>query len=172
MNSAESNHIEQAVCQNDRFCSFVEGHDDFSPLERNYLQSAILSKKLSRILNVSTALAIWSMVAAWMDAIILPSLIIYAISFSGTAYLAIAFPIIWTVFNASSKFIYIRNRLGNAITLRDNVLAVLPYFGAAFLLKNWFIGDPLLRNASLSYIAHRKKSLADRLLIFFRFYRV
>lgn len=169
MNSVDINHIEQAVCQNDRFCSFVESHDDFSPFERNYLQSAILTKKLSKILNVSATLAIWSMVAAWMDAILLPSLIIYAISFSGTPYLAIAFPIIWTVFNASSKFIYIRNRLSNAITLRDNVLAVLPYFGAAFLLKNWFVGDPLLRNASLSYIAHRKKSLTNRVLSFFRF---
>ncbi|NJN27043.1 MAG: hypothetical protein HC819_14235 [Cyclobacteriaceae bacterium] len=147
----------QHLCKQDKFCTFVQHHDTFSSAEVLHLQAVILNKKLSSILYVSATLAVWSMTAAWIDAVILPFIIVYTIALPGASYYPLLFPIVWTIFNASLKFVYIRHKLGGAITLRDNLLAVFPYAGAAFLLKNWFVGDPLLRRASLAFIAHQKK---------------
>lgn len=166
MNGVELSYEEICACNNDKFCSYVGDHGGFTTRETNHLQAAILNKKLSRVLYVSATLAVWSMIAAWVDAVILPLLIIYAISLPGAVYYPILFPIVWTVVNATFKFIYIQQRLGDAITLRDNLLAVFPYAGAAFLLKNWFVGDSLLRKASLSYITHRKKQAKKKILGF------
>ena len=148
---------EQEECSNDKFCSFVAQHGEFTESEIQHLQSVNLNKKLSQILYVSASLAIWSMVAAWIDAVKLPFIIVYTIALPGAQYYPLLFPVVWTIVNATLKFIYIHFRLGNAVSLRDNLLAVFPYAGAAFLLKNWFVGDPLLRKASLSYISHQKK---------------
>lgn len=163
MNAIELTYDEKLECKNDKFCSFVEHHGDFSLNEINHLQATIHNKKLSEILYASATLAVWSMLAAWIDAVFLPFLIVYAISLPGAIYYPILFPIIWTILNGGLKFIYIKRRLGKAITLRDNLFAVLPYAGAAFLLKNWFVGDPLLRKASLAYIAHRKKQAVQKI---------
>jgi len=167
MNTIELSYDEKCACNNDRFCSFIERHDAFSKKEINHLQAAILNKKLSSVLYVSATLAVWSMVAAWVDAVILPVIIIYTFTWPGAAYFPLLFPVLWTIVNATFKFLYIRHRLGNAISLRDNLLAVFPYAGAAFLLKNWFVGDPLLRKASLAYIGHQKKLVMQKVLGFF-----
>jgi hypothetical protein len=45
---------------------------------------------------------------------------------------------------------------------------VFPYAGAAFLLKNWFVGDPLLRKASLAYITYQKKLVIGKVLGFLK----
>lgn len=166
MHTIELSYEEKCACNKDRFCSFVEDHEGFSSKEINQLQLAILNKKLSRVLYVSTILATWSMIAAWVDAVILPFIIVYTIALPGAAYYPLLFPVVWTIVNATFKFMFIHHRLGNAVTLRDNLLAVFPYAGAAFLLKNWFVGDPLLRKASLAYIAHQKKLLVNKLLRF------
>jgi hypothetical protein len=168
MNTIELSYDEKCACSNDRFCSFVAQHEDFSPAEVSHLQVAILNKKLSRILYVSATLAVWSMIAAWIDAVVLPFIIVYTVAIPGAAYYPLLFPVVWTVVNATFKFIFIHRRLGNAITLRDNLLAVFPYAGAAFLLKNWFVGDPLLRKASLAYIAHQKKLVVQKALSFLK----
>ena len=168
MNTIELSYEEKCACSADRFCSFVERHEAFSFEEIKHLQTAIINKKLSGVLYVSTILATWSMIAAWVDAVILPFVIIYTIALPGAAYYPLLFPIIFTIVNATLKFTFIHQRLGNAITLRDNFLAVLPYAGAAFLLKNWFIGDPLLRKASLAYIAHQKKLVIKKVLNVFK----
>ena len=161
MNTIELSYEEKCACSNDRFCLFVKHYGTFSEEEVNHLQAAILNKKLSRVLYVSSILAVWSMLAAWVDAVILPFIVIYTIALPGAEYYPLLFPVFWTVVNAALKFIFIHQRLGRAVTLRDNLLAVLPYAGAAILLKNWFVGDPLLRKASLAYIA-RQKQLAVR----------
>ena len=157
---------EQCACSNDRFCSFVEKCGDFSSDEVNHLQNAILNKKLSRVLYVSSILAVWSMIAAWVDAVILPFIIIYTIALPGAKYYPLLFPVVWTIVNASFKFLFIHKRLGKAVTFRDNLLAVFPYAGAAFLMKSWFVGDPLLRKASLAYIAHQKKQVISKVVGF------
>ena len=164
----ELSYEDQRTCTNDQFCAFVAQHKEFSTGEVLHLQTVILNKKLSKILYVSTTLAVWSMVAAWMDAVILPALIVYALTWPGAMYYPILFPIIWTIVNATSKFFYIRQQLGDAVSLRDNFLAVFPYAGAAFLLKNWFVGDPLLKSASMAYIAHQKKQMIETIKRFFR----
>jgi hypothetical protein len=166
MNTIELSYDDKCACSNDRFCSFVAQHDDFSPAEINHLQVAIINKKLSRILYVSATLAVWSMIAAWIDAVVLPFIIVYTIAIPGAAYYPLLFPVVWTIVNATFKFIFIHQRLGNAISLRDNFLAVFPYAGAAFLLKNWFVGDALLRKASLAYISHQKKLAMQKVLGF------
>lgn len=166
MNTIELSYDEKCACSNDRFCSFVEHHGEFTPEEVNQLQSAILNKKLSRVLYISSLLAVWSMIAAWVDAVILPFIIIYTIALPGAQYYPLLFPVVWTIFNATLKFLFIHHRLGKAVTLRDNLLAVFPYAGAAFLLKNWFVGDPLLRKASLAYIAHQKKQVVKKVFDF------
>ncbi len=166
MNTIELSYDEKCACNNDRFCSFVEQQEDFSREEINHLQSAILNKKLSRVLYVSSLLAVWSMIAAWVDAVILPFIIIYTIALPGAKYYPLLFPVVWTIFNASLKFMFIHHRLGSAVSFRDNLLAVFPYAGAAFLLKNWFVGDPLLRKASLAYIKHQKKSAVQKIIDF------
>ncbi len=163
MNTIGFSYEEERACSKDRFCSFVEHQGEFAREEITYLQAVILNKKLSRVLYVSATLAVWSMIAAWVDAVILPILIVYAIALPGAEYYPFLFPVIWTIINAAFKFMFIQHRLGNAISLRDNFLAVLPYAGAAFLMKNWFIGDPLLRKASLAYIAHQKKLVVRKL---------
>jgi hypothetical protein len=166
MNTIELSFEEKRACEKDNFCSFVEKHEDFSREEINHLQAVILNKKLSRILYVSASLAVWSMIAAWVDAVILPFIIIYTIALPGAQLYPLLFPIFWTIINATFKFMYIRYRLGDAVKLRDNLLAVFPYAGAAFLLKNWFVGDPLLRKASLAYIKHQKKLAVNKVKSF------
>lgn len=166
MNTVELSYEEKCACSNDRFCAFVEHCGDFSMQEINHLQNAILNKKLSRVLYISSMLAVWSMIAAWVDAVILPFIIIYTIALPGAQYYPLLFPVVWTILNASMKFLFIHKRLGKAVTLRDNLLAVFPYAGAAFLLKSWFVGDPLLRKASLAYIAHQKKQVINKVLDF------
>ena len=168
MNAVELTFDEKCACEKDRFCSFVETHEKFNTEEVRHLQSVILNKKLSRILYVSATLAVWSMIAAWVDAVILPFIIIYTIALPGAQYYPLLFPVVWTIVNAAFKFIYIHQKLGDAVGLRDNLLAVFPYAGAAFLLKNWFVGDPLLRKASLAYIAHQKKNATQKVLSFFK----
>ena len=180
MNVIELSYEEKCACNNDRFCSFVEQHGDFTREEIIHLQSAILNKKLSRVLYVSSLLAVWSMIAAWVDAVILPLIIIYTIALPGAQYYPLLFPVVWTILNATLKFMFIYHRLGNAVcqsmtvsdpatvSLRDNFLAVLPYAGAAFLLKNWFVGDPLLRKASLAYIKYQKKSAVQKMIKFLK----
>lgn len=166
MNTTELTYDEKCACSNDRFCSFVEGHQDFTREEVNHLQAAILNKKLSRVLYVSSLLAVWSMIAAWVDAIILPFIIIYTFALPGAKYYPLLFPVVWTIFNATLKFMFIHRRLGSAVSLRDNLLAVFPYAGAAFLLKSWFVGDLLLRKASLAYISYQKKQVIQKVLVF------
>jgi hypothetical protein len=168
MNSIELSFEEKRACERDRFCSFVQQFGKFSSNEVNHLQAVILNKKLSRILYISATLAVWSMVAAWVDAVILPFIIIYTIALPGAEFYPLLFPVFWTVLNATFKFLFINYKLGSAISLRDNFLAVFPYAGAAFLMKNWFVGDPLLRKASLAYIAHQKKSVINKVLRFIK----
>ena len=148
---------EEQICQKDSFCRFVSISKDFTTEEKVELQRTIISKRLSRILNVSASLAVWSMLAAWVDAVILPFIIVYTVALPGANYYALLFPVVWTILNAFFKFIYVRRKLGDAVKWRDSILAVFPYAGAAFLLKNWFVGDPLLRKASISYINDGKK---------------
>ena len=167
MNSYELTIDEQCECSNDRFCAFVEQNEEFDPDESAHLQSVILNKKLSRVLHVSSILAVWSMVAAWVDAVILPIVIVYVVALPGAELYPLLFPVVWTIVNAFFKFMFVRQRLGNAVSVRDSFLAVVPYAGAAFLMKSWFIGDPLLRKASTSYINHRKKMIQHRLLHLF-----
>lgn len=162
MNTVELTFEEKQACVKDRFCSFVNQYDNFTGEQINHLQAVILNKKLSRILYVSATLAVWSMIAAWVDAVILPFIIIYTITMPGAEYYPLLFPVLWTIVNATFKFLYIHHQLAKAVSFRDNLLAVFPYAGAAFLLKNWFIGDPLLRKASLAYIAHQKKQVFNR----------
>ena len=157
MNVIELSYEKKCACNNDRFCSFVEEQGDFSREEIMHLQSVILNKRLSRVLYVSSMLATWSMIAAWVDAVILPFIIIYTIALPGAEYYPLLFPVFWTILNATLKFFFIQHRLGDAVSHRDNLIAVFPYAGAAFLMKNWFVGDPLLRKASLAYIKHQKK---------------
>jgi len=168
MQTLELSFEEECRCSNDRFCAFVTDHEHFTTEEISHLKAVILNKKLSRVLNVSATLAVWSMIAAWVDAVILPFIIIYTIALPGAQYYPLLFPVVWTIVNASFKFLYIRRRLQSAITLRDNFLAVVPYAGAAYLLKSWFIGDPLLRKASLTYIAHQKKLVTQKALGVFK----
>ncbi len=168
MKTMELTYEEECRCNNDKFCAFVTGYEHFSPDEISHLKSVILNKRLSKILNVSATLAVWSMIAAWVDAVILPFIIIYTITLPGAHYYPLLFPVVWTIVNATFKFLFIRRRLRDAINLRDNALAVFPYAGAAFLLKNWFVGDPLLRQASLAYIAYQKKLVAQKVLGIFR----
>jgi len=168
MNGLELTYEEKCKCSSDRFCSFVENHEAFSTDQIRHLQSAIVNKQLSKVLYVSTMLASWSMIAGWVDAVILPAVIIYTIALPGAEYYPLLFPVVFTIVNAALKFIFIRRRLGNAILLRDNLLAVVPYIGAAFLLKNWFVGDPLLRKASLAFLNHNKKRVVQKVVNLFR----
>jgi hypothetical protein len=163
MDSIQLSPTQKEMCRKDKFCSFVLKNEDFTVEEAEYLQGLILNRKLSKILYLSATLAVWSMIAAWVDAVILPFIIIYVVALPGAQYYALLFPIVWTVLNAFFKFLYIRNQLGDAVSIRDSLLAVFPYAGAAFLLKNWFVGDQLLRKASLAYIAHQKKLVVGRI---------
>ncbi len=166
MATIELTYEEQCQCSNDRFCSFVETHEHFSKEEIAHLQSTIISKQLSRILYVSSILAVWSMIAGWVDAVILPIIIVYTIALPGAELYPLLFPVVWTIVNAFFKFLFIRRRLRGAVSLRDNFLAVVPYVGAAFLLKNWFVGDPLLRKASLAFISFQKKQVVQKVIGF------
>ena len=166
MEAIELSYLDRCTCNSDRFCSFVETHEGFSKEEVGHLQSTIVNKKLSGVLYVSTMLATWSMIAAWVDAVILPLIILYTIAMPGAQYYPLLFPIVFTIVNAAFKFLFIYRRLHGAITLRDNFMAVVPYIGAAFLMKNWFVGDPLLRKASLAYMAHQKRQIVLQIKAF------
>ncbi|MFY0686185.1 MAG: hypothetical protein JXQ90_03420 [Cyclobacteriaceae bacterium] len=154
------------ACKSDRFCQFVSREGAYEPHEVEHLQTTIISKKLSQILYVSVTLAVWSTVAMWVDMVILPFIIVYTISFPGAVYYPLLFPVVWAMINAAFKFVYVTRVLGDVISTRDRLLAVLPYAGAAFLLKEWFVGDTLLRRASLDYISFHKKKTIRRVLSF------
>lgn len=168
MNSAELSYEEKCACSSDKFCSFVESNGAFSSDEINHLQDAILNKNLSRVLYVSTILVSWSLIAAWVDAVLFPLVIIYTIALPGAKYYPLLFPVVFMIVNATFKFLFIRRKLGNSISFRDNLLAVFPYAGAAFLLKGWVVGDPLLRRASLLYLDHRKKMIKQKVVNFLK----
>jgi len=167
MEAIELTYDEKCNCNSDKFCSFVEKYGDLSQSEITHLQSTIVNKKLSKVLYVSTMLATWSMIAGWVDAVILPLIIIYTIALPGAEYYPLLFPVVFTIVNALFKFIFIYRRLHGAITLRQNFLAVVPYIGAAFLLKNWFVGDPLLRKTSLAYMNYQKQLIVAQIKGFF-----
>ena len=168
MNTLQLAYEEKCACNRDRFCSFVEAYGEFSSQEVYHLQSVIVNKRLSRVLYTSSILAVWSMLAAWVDGVILPFIILYTVALPGAELYPLLFPVVWTILNATFKFMFIRQRLGEAVSMRDSFLAVVPYAGAAFLMKNWFVGDPLLRKASLAYIAHQKKRIREKVFGFWK----
>ena len=75
---------QQCACSQDRFCSFIKKTDSFSKNEIGQLQEAILNNQLSKVLYVSATLAIWCMLAAWIDAAVMPAVIVYTINLSST----------------------------------------------------------------------------------------
>ena len=136
MSVLEFRYNQRSDCEKDLFCSFVTQHGSYSPAEIHWLQTTILGRKLSRVLSVSVTLAIWSMLAVWVDAVLLPTMIVYIISLPAAQYYPLLIPLVWAVANALLKYVYVNMRLGDAVKLRDRLLAVLPYAGSAFLLKD------------------------------------
>ncbi|MCL3780609.1 hypothetical protein EMN47_09455 [Prolixibacteraceae bacterium JC049] len=171
MKGLELTYEEKCTCSKDAFCSFVSDSTTFASEDQHYLQRVILDKKLSGILYVCTVLTGWSLVALWVDSVIIPVVIVYASFGMGAKLYALLIPVAFFLINALLKFWYIRSSLKGVVSVPDSLLAVLPYIGAAFLLRPWLSNDILLRKAVGQFLNRQKQEVIRKTTSIFRFKR-
>lgn len=169
MKGLELSYEEKCSCSKDAFCSFVSDSTAFTSDNQVYLQRVILDKQLSGVLYVCTVLTGWSLVALWIDSVIIPAVIVYASLGMGAKLYALLIPVLFFLLNAILKFWYIRHSLKNVVSIWDSIMAVIPYAGAAFLLRPWLLKDALLRKAVAQFLSQQKKEVIRRTKFFFRF---
>ncbi|BDD09156.1 hypothetical protein FUAX_15880 [Fulvitalea axinellae] len=164
----ELTYDEKCRCAEDEFCYFIQHVDHFTEEERNAIRRHILEKRITGALYVSSILAGWSVVAAWVDALLLPGVAIYSI-FTGEFSWQVLAPVLgfWLA-NATLKFIYVRISLRQTINVWKSFLSILPYAGSLVLMADYLKDEPLLRKAVLLFIKNRRKMVVRRVKGFFR----
>ena len=157
-------YIEKCSCENNRFCSFVHNSNRFSEMEKDHLIKSILDDQFTGILYVSGVLAIWSVVAGIIDAVLFPGIIAYAIFHGVIDYKVITPPLVFLVGNILLKLSYIYKKLNGKAGFYDILIAALPYAGSAYLLKKILVNDRLMTKAVGLYIAKKKTNFRSKLI--------
>ena len=96
---------EKCACAQSSFCTYVEGLENYSQVEKDYLTKIILGNNLSGILYVSSALAAWSFIVGIIDAMLFPGVIVYAIFHGVIDYKVLTPLIVFSVGNFAAKLI-------------------------------------------------------------------
>ena len=155
---------EKCACAQSGFCTYVDGHDDFTSTEKEYLVEIIVNNNLTGVLYVSSVLAAWSFVAGVIDTVLFPGIIVYAIFHGAVDYKVLTPPIVFLVVNFSAKLIYIAINLKGKMECKDIFISALPYAGSAYLLKKFLINDKLLSKAVVLYLKFKKQQAKDYFL--------
>ncbi|WP_162555937.1 hypothetical protein [Reichenbachiella versicolor] len=144
------------------FLYFIN-QQEYSIEQKKHLESLIISRRLGQIISVCATLAIWSMIAVWIDLVLMPMMLVSFITSPEEINYPLTILIGWTFVNAFLKLTFIKSRLRNAVSWLDALIAVFPYVGAIYLMKHWFVGDPLLKATSLHYIDYCKNSVVNKI---------
>jgi hypothetical protein len=155
---------EKRKCSRDRFCAYIELITHFDLEQKNYLQKVIVSNKISGILYVTAVLAGWSFMAAWIDAILIPGATLFSLLKGEVSYTAFAFPASFLVGNALFKFFYIWKNLHGKIAVKDNFIAVIPYVGSIYLLREYLVKDPLMTQAVKLFLNEQKNAIKRKMI--------
>ncbi|MBI9058205.1 hypothetical protein L3049_12005 [Labilibaculum sp. DW002] len=159
---------EKCACAQSSFCTYVEGLENYSQVEKDYLTKIILGNNLSGILYVSSALAAWSFIVGIIDAMLFPGVIVYAIFHGVIDYKVLTPLIVFSVGNFVAKLIYIAANLKGKVKFYDIFITALPYAGSAYLLKKFFVNDQLLFKAVISYLKMKKDIVKKKIFRMFR----
>ncbi|MFA8432976.1 MAG: hypothetical protein ACEPOZ_00535 [Marinifilaceae bacterium] len=165
---AEQNYQQRCACAEDAFCRFIRDRSRFSVEDKAYLTRIIIHHEISGFLYVSSVLAGWSVVAGIIDAILFPGIIVYAIFHGAIDYKVLTPPLLFLIGNGIAKFFFIYSNLRHHIRFWEVLIAILPYAGSAYLLKKFLVGDVLLREGVLGFLAERKKVVKDHIKSFLR----
>ncbi|BAX80747.1 hypothetical protein [Labilibaculum antarcticum] len=155
---------EKCACARSNFCRFVDGQDDYTSTEKEYLVKIIVNNNLSGVLYVSSVLAAWSFVAGVIDAVLFPGIIVYAIFHGVVDYKVLTPPIVFLFVNFSAKLIYIALNLKGKVRFKDVFISALPYAGSAYLLKKFLVNDKLLSKAVVLYLKLIKQQAKEYFL--------
>lgn len=159
---------EKCQCSRDTFCTFIEGDGEFTEDEKLYLQKAIVNDSISGILYVIAVLAGWSVVAFWVDAMLIPGATAYSVVKGEVSLIAFAFPLTFLLANVLLKFIYIHISLRSKISLKDNFVAVLPYIGSVYLLREYLVKDKILTKAVSLYLKEQRNVIKRTITGYFK----
>lgn len=162
--SNDLSYQEKCACAQSSFCAYVEGLENYSQEEKNYLTKIIVGNNLSGILYVSSALAVWSLFAGVIDAVFFPGIIVYAIFHGVIDYKVLTPPIVFFLVNFLSKLIYIAINLKGKVKLYDIFISALPYAGSAYLLRKFLIKDKLLSKVVALYLKDKKLQVKQYVL--------
>ncbi|BDD03261.1 hypothetical protein [Aureibacter tunicatorum] len=166
---------EKCVCAEDEFCYFVVNSDNFESHEKDYLRGKILDNQITGFLYVSSVLVGWSVVAAWLDSILIPGTVLYSLLEGKITWQIAAPAIIFLSVNISLKFFYIKYSLGNRISIPLAFISVLPYIGSVILIRDQLKGDMLLQKGVIHFLKDRKKmaqkQILDKLKNIFMFWK-
>jgi len=164
----ELSYTKKCTCESNQFCSFVNESDHFSEEDKQRLTQIIVTDGFSRILYVSGTLAIWSLIAGIIDAVLFPGIIVYAIFHGVVDYKVITPPVVFLLGNIFAKLVYISISLNGKIKIVDILISVLPYAGSAYLLKKFLINDKKMALAVSSYLKKKKQDYKYQLIAYFK----
>ncbi|NOU59807.1 hypothetical protein [Marinifilum caeruleilacunae] len=150
-------YTEKCSCESNQFCMFVNEFNDFSDQEKELLTKQIVQGELPNVLYVSGVLAVWSVIAGVVDAILFPGIIVYAIFHGVIDYKVLTPPILFLTGNLIVKLIYIYLSLKHTVRTVDIMITALPYAGSAYLIKKFFFKDKLLTKAVSLYLKNKKQ---------------
>lgn len=160
----ELSYQEKYACARSSFCTYVDGQDDFTSTEKEYLVKIIVNNNLSGVLYISSVLAAWSFVAGVIDAVLFPGIIVYAIFHGVVDYKVLTPPILFLLVSFSSKLIYVAINLRGKVKFKDIFISALPFAGSAYLLKKFLTNDKLLSKAVVLYLKFKKQLAKDYFL--------
>ncbi|MCG8474676.1 MAG: hypothetical protein MI784_04255 [Cytophagales bacterium] len=152
----ELNYEEKCRCSEDIFCRYIDNSDKFSAEDKKYIQRKILHKKVTGVLYVSSMLVGWSVVGAWIDAVLFPGAALATILSGEFEWMYVAPAIVFSIVNYMLKFSYVYLSLRGKVPLLSAMIAVLPYVGSAFLVKPYLLDEPKLRRAVMLFLAYQK----------------
>lgn len=145
------------------FINFIEKDDRFSSSDVDHITRLVEEKQLGAVLKVCVYLTLWIFIATWLDAVLMPMILVSSVAWSSQLNYPLIILASWACINATMKFFFIRSQLKSSISRRDNLIASLPYAGAVYLMKGWLTEDRLLRTATLAYLNHRKSCFLKNL---------
>jgi hypothetical protein len=143
--------------------------DEFSEQEKEVLTKQIVKGELPNVLYVSGVLAVWSVIAGVIDAILFPGIIVYAIFHGVIDYKVLTPPILFLIGNLIVKLIFIYRSLNQSLRIVDIIITALPYAGSAYLLKKFLINDKLLSKAMSLYLKNKKQEFKRQMFGYLKF---
>lgn len=147
----------------DNFLIFVVKDEKLNEGEKKHLNTIINNKTISRLINMSYILAVWSIVSVFINIFIVPLVVlIISIQYKNIP-LALSIGPIYFIINLCVKYMYIRHKISDIISVKETLMAIIPYVGLAFMLKSWFVKDKVLLYSIKRYIIYRRHELIQKI---------